>query len=145
MLFQIPCSQPNQHKHGSCIFTSTKLENLERYRINATALQHIRSNYYSFIVTREPIERLVAAYHDIFRIRGRETKARRRMVQKIIHTYRESPDIPVEFNTFGNEQKYWINFSEYIEYVIDMTTAGKYEREWEPQHRICNPCSIQYR
>ena len=64
-------------------------------------------------------------------MKGREIKARHRMVQEIIHTYGESPDIPVEFNTLGNEQKYWINFSEYIEYVIDMTTAGKYEREWE--------------
>ena len=67
------------------------------------------------------------------------------MANRIIIKYRKNPDIPLHLNnTFKDDEDYIISFHEFINFILDRAAEGWYDRHWEPQHRLCQPCAVKY-
>ena len=95
-------------------------------------------NYFKFMFTRDPMERVVSAYRnkfekawsDFFQINHGKA---------IVRKYRKKPS--AEALAKGND----VTFSEFAQFLADEDRRGlEFNEHWERYHKLCSPCSIEY-
>ncbi|XP_047128495.1 carbohydrate sulfotransferase 11 [Hydra vulgaris] len=92
-------------------------------------------NYYSFLVSRHPFERLLSAYRNKF-LDPYTTHYQKKYGAEILRLYRN--DLTEEQYLKGEG----VTFREFIKYVI----SGKpFDKHWRPMTQLCSPCRFKYR
>ncbi|XP_065673248.1 carbohydrate sulfotransferase 11 isoform X2 [Hydra vulgaris] len=94
-----------------------------------------QKNFYSFLISRHPFERLLSAYRNKFRD-PYTTHYQKSYGSKILRLYRK--DLKEEQYMKGEG----VTFQEFIKYVI----SGKpFDKHWRPMTQLCSPCQFKYK
>ncbi|XP_067661500.1 carbohydrate sulfotransferase 11-like isoform X1 [Haliotis asinina] len=92
-------------------------------------------NYYKFVFTREPFERILSAYRNKFK--GKNPFFHKRYGKNIVRKYRAN-----SWNT--NPDGKDVSFGEYVHYLTDYTRREPLNEHWEKMTELCHPCLINY-
>ncbi|XP_021917869.1 carbohydrate sulfotransferase 11-like isoform X2 [Zootermopsis nevadensis] len=104
-------------------------------------LQEALPKSLSFLIVREPFERLLSAYRN--KIEGLPHRFYRKMGREIVAKYRKSNSPPNVINPTPTGP----TFSEFVNYITD--TAGsykvtKFDEHWAPYYSFCTPCQVNF-
>ncbi|KAK7065144.1 hypothetical protein SK128_009141 [Halocaridina rubra] len=92
--------------------------------------------YTSFIIVRDPFERLLSAYRD--KIESQSQKYYKHLRCKIEKDY-----APKVLNPKGRDCK--PSFPAFVDYVIDEHSKGNTPNEhWAPYYTFCSPCQVHF-
>lgn len=103
-------------------------------------LQEALPESLSFLIVREPFERLLSAYRN--KIEGLPHRFYRKMGREIVTKYRKKNS-----NSSVNPTSTGPTFSEFVNYITDTahsSKAPKYDEHWAPYHSFCTPCHINF-
>ena len=102
--------------------------------INASQRALRERNYYTFLITRHPFERLVATYRNKFE-EPYSTHFQKVYGQQILRTFRK--------NLTEDEYKsgVGVTFSEFVKFVIQRKA---FDEHWSPMAMLCSPCYYKY-
>ena len=120
-------------------FTATVgLRRLSTYKV--TERTYRLENYFKFMFTRDPLERLLSAYRSKFRGHSKSTAYfQRRYGRRIIQMYRHNAS-----QTQPNDGRD-VTFPEFLMYVSTRAMAGKrLDPHWTSYVDLCHPCTIHY-
>ncbi|XP_046329107.2 carbohydrate sulfotransferase 11-like [Haliotis rufescens] len=92
-------------------------------------------NYYKFVFTREPFERILSAYRNKFK--GNNPFFHKRYGKNIVRRYRVN-----SWNTKPDGKD--VSFNEYVHYLTDYTRREPLNEHWEKMTELCHPCLIKY-
>lgn len=107
------------------------------YEYNRSDVETILREYYSFMIVREPTERLISAYYSKFNI-SYNTYFHERFGRKIIRMYRNNPS-PQSLKN-GND----VTIVEFLQYLTNVKSQSMLNEHWAPYHNLCHPCAMQY-
>ncbi|XP_067000207.2 carbohydrate sulfotransferase 11 [Anabrus simplex] len=101
----------------------------------------------SFLIVREPFERLLSAYRN--KIEGLRHRFYRKLGREMVLKYRTKTE---EYAALHPERNITIpamgpTFSEFVSYVIDTglsTTHPKFDEHWAPYYSFCTPCHVNF-
>lgn len=114
-------------------------------RPTVNQLNEALKNSLSFIIVRDPFERLLSAYRD--KIEGFRNKFYKRIGRFIVFKYRTEvkPSVTqvsdIHSRLKKKQQEIGPTFSEFINYVSDSTT---FDEHWAPYHSFCTPCHVNF-
>lgn len=111
------------------------LKNLSQY--TRPEIEKIVQEYYSFMIVREPTERLVSAYYNKFTLSYNQY-FQLRYGRDIVKKYRSNPSSESLKN--GND----VSLNEFIKYLNNVESQSLLNEHWAPYHQLCHPCAIQY-
>ncbi|XP_041356999.1 carbohydrate sulfotransferase 11-like [Gigantopelta aegis] len=117
--------------HGILEAKQTHLSDFSPEEIN-----HRIKNYYKFMFTREPFERLLSAYRNKFA--SNNVVFRRGFGKKILARYRLNPSRKEVLTGAG------VTFLEFIQYLVDSTREEALNSHWKKLTDMCHPCLIKY-
>ncbi|KAJ9588170.1 hypothetical protein L9F63_018462 [Diploptera punctata] len=112
-------------------------------RPSVKQLQEALPESLSFLIVREPFERLLSAYRN--KIEGLPHRFYRKMGREIIAKYRKqnlSHEMPKMNPTTSGP-----TFSEFVNYIIDTAQYSKnqkFDEHWAPFHSFCTPCHVNF-
>ncbi|XP_071545315.1 carbohydrate sulfotransferase 11-like [Panulirus ornatus] len=90
-------------------------------------------NYTSFIIVRDPFQRLLSAYRDKLEPKNQSYYRSLKCQIKEKHGHRKSP------------HDCQPTFSEFVNHVIDEDAQGMQPNEhWAPYYRFCSPCQVEF-
>lgn len=117
---------------------TSSLEHLSEY--NETEAKFFLSNYTSFIMVREPFERLLSAYRNKLEDNMPSAKYfQARIGRYIIKNYRPNA---TETDLKNGDN---VSFYEFVKYLIKEGINNDTTNEhWKPINQLCYPCSINY-
>ncbi|CAB3360465.1 Hypothetical predicted protein [Cloeon dipterum] len=101
-------------------------------RPSVAQLREALPSYLSFMIVRDPFERLLSAYRN--KIEAFRHKFYRKLCKEIINKYRK-PGSPYQ----GLKGP---SFSEFVMHVVD--TSDKPDEHWAPYYRFCTPCQVNF-
>ncbi|XP_059469933.1 carbohydrate sulfotransferase 11-like [Neocloeon triangulifer] len=101
-------------------------------RPSSAQLREALPSYLSFMIVRDPFERLLSAYRN--KIEAFRHKFYRKLCKEIIHRYRK-PGSPYQ----GLKGP---SFSEFVTHVVD--TSERPDEHWAPYYRFCTPCQVNF-
>lgn len=111
----------------------TLLKNLADYSLQD--IQDKIANYHSFVVVREPMERLLSAY--VNKIHFDYTGKFQRLFGKKMLKYTKQ-------KAYIGGGKWNITFGEFVEFLTSEPEREAFELHWERIHKICHPCLLKY-
>uniref|UniRef100_A0A1B0CW14 Carbohydrate sulfotransferase n=1 Tax=Lutzomyia longipalpis TaxID=7200 RepID=A0A1B0CW14_LUTLO len=115
--------------------TKTSPLELARQRFPRPTLPELAdalANSISFLIVREPFERLLSAYRN--KIEGFRNKYYKLLAEQIVKKYRKTP-----------KMKARPTFKEFLTYLIHHYKSGnRFDEHWSPIYSFCTPCSINY-
>ncbi|XP_055539620.1 carbohydrate sulfotransferase 11 isoform X2 [Wyeomyia smithii] len=95
------------------------------------------ANTISFLIVREPFERLVSAYRD--KLEGSRNTYYRLLGQQIVAKFRKKDD------KFALKQPKGPTFREFLEFLVShYKSGGRFDEHWSPIYLFCTPCSINF-
>lgn len=95
------------------------------------------ANSVSFLIVREPFERLVSAYRNKFE--GSRNNYYKQLGDRIVKKFR--------IKTAGEKHTKGPTFEEFIRYIIDRAKecgVDKINEHWAPIYSFCSPCTINF-
>ena len=92
-------------------------------------------DYTTFLVTRNPMDRLISAYYD--KMHGQEAYFKH-IADKIVKRYR-----PTSTNKCQPLCKH-PTFEEFVQMLLDKKSEFAFEPHWQSAIVMCNPCLIKY-
>lgn len=98
-------------------------------------------NYKKFMFVRHPLSRIVSAYKNKFKDLSVFRVAPiiiRRYGMRIMKKYRKDAT-PAELRTGEN-----ITWNEWLDYIADPTSVGRFDRHWKEMYKLCSPCAVNY-
>ncbi|KAF4521883.1 hypothetical protein B566_EDAN008396 [Ephemera danica] len=101
-------------------------------RPSVAQLKEALPSYMSFMIVRDPFERLVSAYRN--KIEAFRHKFYRKMAREMIAKYRKAGS--------RYEGLKGPSFSEFVMHVVD--TADKPDEHWAPYYQFCTPCHVNF-
>ena len=112
-----------------------KIRYLSEYR--PTIMKSRLENYKSFMIARNPFERILSAFRDKFE--RHNTLFHTQIGKKIIRLFRENASR--ESLNKGHD----VTFPEFVKYIIAVSASGgELNAHWRPIYRICFPLHIQF-
>lgn len=129
-------------------------------RPNLEDLNESLQNSISFLVVREPFERILSAYRNKFE-HGRNTyykllgdqiiKKFRVMTTNRVSCYKKCKMQPISsiFFIFLHNKRQdpfaGPTFSEFLEFVVQhYKSGGRFDEHWSPIYQFCTPCSVNF-
>ncbi|XP_046393320.1 carbohydrate sulfotransferase 11-like isoform X2 [Ischnura elegans] len=107
----------------------------------------------SFLIVRDPFERLLSAYRN--KIEGFRHKFYRKMAREMISKFRfKTSPAPGTHRSLNNEKS--PTFSEFASWVIESANNAKgvkdggysgipgFDEHWAPYYRFCTPCAVNF-
>ncbi|XP_071455461.1 carbohydrate sulfotransferase 11-like isoform X2 [Hetaerina americana] len=107
----------------------------------------------SFLIVRDPFERLLSAYRN--KIEGFRHKFYRKMAREMISKFRfKTSPAPGTHRSLNNEKS--PTFSEFVSWVIESANNAKgvkdggysgipgFDEHWAPYYRFCTPCAVNF-
>ena len=95
-------------------------------------VSYLLNNYYKYVVVRDPLERLVSAYHN--KLTTKDTFIDYRKLQKkILQYYRNDSTVL---------QSEFPSFSEFIGFLLH--SKESFDKHFIPVIELCDPCQIKY-
>ncbi|KAG8225637.1 hypothetical protein J437_LFUL013671 [Ladona fulva] len=107
----------------------------------------------SFLIVRDPFERLLSAYRN--KIEGFRHKFYRKMAREMISKFRfKTTPAPGTHRSLNNEKS--PTFSEFVSWVIESARTAKknkdggytgipgFDEHWAPYFRFCTPCAVNF-
>uniref|UniRef100_A0A1B0D8W1 Carbohydrate sulfotransferase n=1 Tax=Phlebotomus papatasi TaxID=29031 RepID=A0A1B0D8W1_PHLPP len=117
--------------------TKTSPLELARQRFPRPTLPELAdslANSISFLIVREPFERLLSAYRN--KIEGFRNKYYKILAEQIVKKYRKTPK---------TKDSSGPTFKEFLTYLIHHYKSGnRFDEHWSPIYSFCTPCSINY-
>ncbi|XP_053676451.1 carbohydrate sulfotransferase 11-like [Anopheles nili] len=106
-------------------------------RPTANELNDYISNTISFLIVREPFERLLSAYRN--KLEGCRNKYYKLLGEQIVKKFRKSH--PVK----GVKPPHGPTFREFLEFLVShYRSGGRFDEHWSPVYSFCTPCSINF-
>ncbi|XP_052868370.1 carbohydrate sulfotransferase 11-like [Anopheles cruzii] len=96
------------------------------------------SNTISFLIVREPFERLLSAYRN--KLEGCRNKYYKLLGEQIVKKFRKA-------NPLKGSQKtpHGPTFREFLEFLVShYRSGGRFDEHWSPVYSFCTPCSINF-
>ncbi|KAF2879410.1 hypothetical protein ILUMI_26759 [Ignelater luminosus] len=117
---------------------NTSLSRLSEY--NENDAKYYLNNYISFVMVRQPFERLLSAYRN--KLEGNLPSAKyfqARIGRYIIKNYRPNA---TETDLRNGDN---VSFQEFVQYLVAEGIKNDTANEhWKPIHQLCYPCSLNY-
>ncbi|GAB0092258.1 Carbohydrate sulfotransferase [Sergentomyia squamirostris] len=117
--------------------TKTSPLELARQRFPRPSLPELvdaLANSISFLIVREPFERLLSAYRN--KIEGFRNKYYKMLAEQIVKKYRKASK---------SKDSTGPTFKEFLTYLIHHYKSGsRFDEHWSPVFSFCTPCSINY-
>lgn len=110
-------------------------------RPSTTELNDYLSNTISFLIVREPFERLVSAYRN--KLEGCRNKYYKLLGEQIIKRFRKK----VKDGDGKVVTKYpkGPTFREFLQFLVaHYKSGGRFDEHWSPVYSFCTPCSINF-
>lgn len=116
-------------------------------------LNEALENSISFLIVREPFERLLSAYRN--KLEGSRNKYYKLLGEQIVKKFRKRPKTRgVSFLFLIRRLVILLIFSkdptgptfrEFLQFLIQHYKAnGRFDEHWSPIHQFCTPCSINF-
>lgn len=123
---------------ASLAHANTSLTRLSEY--NKAQAQYFLTHYTSFLVVRQPFERVLSAYRN--KLEDNQPSAKyfqARIGRYIIKRYRQNPS-KIDLETGDN-----VTFREFVQYLIREGIRNDAANEhWKPIYELCYPCAVNY-
>ncbi|XP_021702733.1 carbohydrate sulfotransferase 11 [Aedes aegypti] len=110
-------------------------------RPSTAELNDYLSNTISFLIVREPFERLVSAYRN--KLEGCRNKYYKLLGEQIVKRFRKKP----KEGSKPVSRKYpkGPTFREFLEFLVaHYKSGGRFDEHWSPVYSFCTPCSINF-
>lgn len=110
-------------------------------RPSTTELNDYLSNTISFLIVREPFERLVSAYRN--KLEGCRNKYYKLLGEQIIKKFRKK----MKDGDGKVVTKYpkGPTFREFLQFLVaHYKSGGRFDEHWSPVYSFCTPCSINF-
>ncbi|XP_055591852.1 carbohydrate sulfotransferase 11-like [Uranotaenia lowii] len=108
-------------------------------RPSTAELNDYLSNTISFLIVREPFERLVSAYRN--KLEGCRNKYYKLLGEQIIKKFRKKAKdgkSPVKYPKGPT-------FREFLQFLVShYKSGGRFDEHWSPVYSFCTPCSINF-
>uniref|UniRef100_A0A182WYR3 Carbohydrate sulfotransferase n=1 Tax=Anopheles quadriannulatus TaxID=34691 RepID=A0A182WYR3_ANOQN len=106
-------------------------------RPTANELNDYISNTISFLIVREPFERLLSAYRN--KLEGCRNKYYKLLGEQIVKKFRKAH--PPK----GVKPPHGPTFREFLEFLVShYRSGGRFDEHWSPVYSFCTPCSINF-
>uniref|UniRef100_A0A182PPS5 Carbohydrate sulfotransferase n=1 Tax=Anopheles epiroticus TaxID=199890 RepID=A0A182PPS5_9DIPT len=106
-------------------------------RPTANELNDYISNTISFLIVREPFERLLSAYRN--KLEGCRNKYYKLLGEQIVKKFRKTH--PAK----GVKPPHGPTFREFLEFLVShYRSGGRFDEHWSPVYSFCTPCSINF-
>uniref|UniRef100_A0A8W7P8V5 Carbohydrate sulfotransferase n=1 Tax=Anopheles coluzzii TaxID=1518534 RepID=A0A8W7P8V5_ANOCL len=106
-------------------------------RPTANELNDYISNTISFLIVREPFERLLSAYRN--KLEGCRNKYYKLLGEQIVKKFRKTH--PPK----GVKPPHGPTFREFLEFLVShYRSGGRFDEHWSPVYSFCTPCSINF-
>uniref|UniRef100_A0A182YFD2 Carbohydrate sulfotransferase n=1 Tax=Anopheles stephensi TaxID=30069 RepID=A0A182YFD2_ANOST len=106
-------------------------------RPTATELNDYISNTISFLIVREPFERLLSAYRN--KLEGCRNKYYKLLGEQIVKKFRKAHPLK------GAKTPHGPTFREFLEFLVShYRSGGRFDEHWSPVYSFCTPCSINF-
>uniref|UniRef100_A0A182QLS7 Carbohydrate sulfotransferase n=1 Tax=Anopheles farauti TaxID=69004 RepID=A0A182QLS7_9DIPT len=106
-------------------------------RPTANELNDYISNTISFLIVREPFERLLSAYRN--KLEGCRNKYYKLLGEQIVKKFRKAHPIK------GAKPPHGPTFREFLEFLVShYRSGGRFDEHWSPVYSFCTPCSINF-
>ena len=115
----------NQLQNANMVTHANHLRKV--YSLSDSSQFHQLQNYFKYIVVRNPLERIVSAYHEKI-ARKRHSQYYQILQKKILQQY-------------GNNNSQFPSFSEFIDYLLHSKPSDPH---FMPTTTLCDPCRIKY-
>uniref|UniRef100_A0AAG5DTI5 Carbohydrate sulfotransferase n=1 Tax=Anopheles atroparvus TaxID=41427 RepID=A0AAG5DTI5_ANOAO len=107
-------------------------------RPTANELNDYISNTISFLIVREPFERLLSAYRN--KLEGCRNKFYKLLGEQIVKKFRK-----VNPAKGGAKPPHGPTFREFLEFLVShYRSGGRFDEHWSPVYSFCTPCSINF-
>ncbi|XP_050100964.1 carbohydrate sulfotransferase 11-like [Anopheles aquasalis] len=95
------------------------------------------SNTISFLIVREPFERLLSAYRN--KLEGCRNKYYKLLGEQIVKKFRKGNPLK------GAKPPHGPTFREFLEFLVShYRSGGRFDEHWSPVYSFCTPCSINF-
>ncbi|XP_053667015.1 carbohydrate sulfotransferase 13-like [Anopheles marshallii] len=106
-------------------------------RPTANELNDYISNTISFLIVREPFERLLSAYRN--KLEGCRNKYYKLLGEQIVKKFRKSHPLK------GAKAPHGPTFREFLQFLVShYRSGGRFDEHWSPVYSFCTPCSINF-
>ncbi|XP_049767814.1 carbohydrate sulfotransferase 11-like [Schistocerca cancellata] len=105
-------------------------------RPSVQQLQETLPHALSFLIVREPYERLLSAYRN--KIEGAKNPYYRKLSKHIAQHYRYKQD---PMTDVPESVRSGPTFPEFVDYIIN---SKKFDEHWAPYHSFCTPCHVNF-
>ncbi|EDS25795.1 chondroitin 4-sulfotransferase [Culex quinquefasciatus] len=110
-------------------------------RPSTTELNDYLSNTISFLIVREPFERLVSAYRN--KLEGCRNKYYKLLGEQIIKKFRKK--IKDGEGRLITKYPKGPTFREFLQFLVaHYKSGGRFDEHWSPVYSFCTPCSINF-
>jgi hypothetical protein len=104
------------------------------------------NNFTKFLIVRDPYERLLSAYRDIFeRLSPHKDRAR---IIKNLHVLQKYVPMDLKATKPLSKRHRDVEFYQFIQFLLAPSEAKvrniPHNRHWRPMDDLCFPCSIDY-
>ena len=116
---------------------------LKKHKVDTLSYKHLKNalNYTKIMFVREPVERLISAFHDKFNPN-----------QESNHYFKHfGREISVNYYGNGTDRSGVnhrnVTFEQFVKYIVDLhnrNEAYKYDEHWASYNDLCLPCVIDY-
>lgn len=132
----VKMSGPKENKlkkaKGSPIECARKI--YERPSVEKLTSYLHQDNYTSFIIVRDPFERLLSAYRD--KLESHKQSYYKSLRCKIHGNFSYKKSGKSDCNP---------SFPEFVDYLVDENLKGNHPNEhWAPYNKFCSPCQVQF-
>ncbi|XP_052899032.1 carbohydrate sulfotransferase 13-like [Anopheles moucheti] len=106
-------------------------------RPTANELNDYISNTISFLIVREPFERLLSAYRN--KLEGCRNKYYKLLGEQIVKKFRKAHPLK------GAKTPHGPTFREFLQFLVShYRSGGRFDEHWSPVYSFCTPCSINF-
>ncbi|XP_062547930.1 carbohydrate sulfotransferase 11 [Armigeres subalbatus] len=110
-------------------------------RPSTAELNDYLSNTISFLIVREPFERLVSAYRN--KLEGCRNKYYKLLGEQIVKRFRKK--LKESSKPVSHKYPKGPTFREFLEFLVaHYKSGGRFDEHWSPVYSFCTPCSINF-
>lgn len=105
---------------------------LQNYKVNQSQFD----SYLKFVIVRNPYDRLISAYNNLFLQAAKTTKEWQQFAGSILQALGKS-------NTSANQPR-TLSFQDFLEFIIIEQKQRHLNTHWAPAYQLCDPCLFKF-